>query len=166
MLDNNIDITSVWDLADELATVYRNLLVINDAVASGQLKDFAYEVKVEPTKLTVSYKLPKYWKWVEDGRPPSVAHKPPALQPAILQWIRDKGIHANGNVSDEQLSWAITKSIHKKGYSGRPMLYKHLIDGKPVIDKMIELCADAMGQKEIDADLKTCLDGLDKTIKL
>ena len=166
MLDNNIDITSVWDLADELATVYRNLLVINDAVASGQLKDFAYEVKVEPTKLTVLYKLPKYWKCVENGRPPSLKHKPPALQPAILQWIRDKNITPPMGMTEEQFSWAITNSIHEDGYPGRSILYKHLIDGKPVIDKMNRLCADAMGQKEIDADLKTCLDGLDKTIKL
>ena len=97
-------------------------------------------------------------------------HRPPALQPSILQWIKDKNIHANAGTNgkvptDEQLSWAITKSIHKKGYSGRPMLKKSLQDGKPIIDRIVQNAAEAMGQKEIDDDLIHVFDGM-KTIKL
>lgn len=169
-LKSNIDIHEIYDYVQTLSDIYRSLLVINDAVASGKLKDFTTRVDLSDNEIKVIYNLPQYWAWVEEGRPPSTAHRPPALQPSILQWIRDKNIHASagqdGKVpTDEQLSWAITKSIHKKGYSGRPMLMKSLQDGKPIIDRIVGNAAEAMGKKEIDEDLIHIFDGI-KDIKL
>ena len=168
-LTADIDIHELYDDVQQLSDVYRSLLVINDAVASGKLKDFTTKVELTDTEIKVIYNLPQYWAWVEEGRPPTTMHRPPALQPSILDWIRQKNIHpnsTNGKVpTDEQLSWAITKSIHKKGYSGRPMLKKSLQDGKPIIDRIVGNAAEAMGQKEIDNDLIDVFDGL-KDIKI
>lgn len=169
-LTANIDIHELYDDVQQLSDIYRSLLVVNDAVASGQLKDFSTQVKLTDTTIDVIYNLPEYWHWIEEGRPPSTMHRPPALQPSILQWIKDKNIHptagSNGKIpTEEQLSWAITKSIHKKGYSGRPMLKKSLQDGKPIIDRIVRNAAEAMGQKEISDDLVHVFDGI-KTIKI
>ena len=58
-----------------------------------------------------------------DGRPPTRANAPkgsPTLQQALFEWIKTKSITPyatkSGNVPTlEQLSWAMAKSIHKKG---------------------------------------------------
>lgn len=79
------------------------------------------ESKVTPTSATI-YGSP-YIQTLIDGRPPtsSGAKKgSPTLQQIILQWIGTKGIQptptASGRIPTvEQLSWAISKSIHKKG---------------------------------------------------
>lgn len=169
-LSTNIDIHEIYDLTQTLSDVYRSLLTINDAVASGQLRDFSTKVELSDTELKIIYNLSFYWQWVEEGRPPSTAHKPPPLQPSILQWIKDKNIHASevdGRIpSDEQLSWMITRKIHQKGYSGRPMLKKSLQDGKPIIEQMCGIAADAIGMKEIEPDILHVFDGLDKPITI
>lgn len=169
-LNVNIDVHELYDDVKQLADVYRSLLVINDAVASGKLKDFTTAIDLSGNNIKVIYNLPFYWHWVENGRPPSTTHNPPPLQPSILQWIKDKNIKADGRdgkkpPSDVQLSWMITKSIHEKGYSGRPMLKKSLHDGQPIIERICNKAAEALGKKEIDEDLIHVFDGVE-TIKI
>lgn len=169
-LAKNIDLTQVYDLVKELSDIYRNLLVTNDAVATGKLKDFTTAVQVSETELKIIYNLPFYWKWLEDGRPPTTRHNPPPLQPSILDWIREKGIKPragkNGKIpTDVQLSWAITRTIHRKGYRGRPMLRQSILNGKQQINKIIGIVENAVGIKEIAPDLIHVFDGI-KTIKI
>lgn len=167
-LASNINLTQVYDLTKQLADLYRNLLVVNDAVATGKLKDFTTAVEVTETELKIIYNLPFYWQWLEDGRPPTTRHNPPPLQPSILDWIREKGIQPkagkNGKIPTiEQLSWAITRKIHQQGYRGRPMLKESLQSGKPIINDIKNIVADAVGLKEIQPEIVRVFDGL-KTI--
>lgn len=169
-LDKNVDLTQVYTLVKELSDIYRNLLIVNDAVATGKLKDFTTAVQVSETELKIIYNLPIYWQWLENGRPPTTRHAPPPLQPSILDWIREKGIKPraakNGKVpTDVQLSWAITKTIHKQGYKGRPMLKQSLTDGNKQIKQIIGIVENAVGMKEIAPDLIHVFDGI-KTIKI
>lgn len=169
-LDKSVNLVQVWNLVKELSDIYRNLLVVNDAVATGKLKDFTTAVQVSETELKIIYNLPLYWQWLEQGRPPTTRHAPPPLQPSILDWIREKGITPragkNGKVpTDVQLSWAITRTIHKQGYKGRPMLRQSITDGNKQINEIIGIVQDAVGLKEIEPDLVHVFDGL-KTIKL
>lgn len=166
----NVDLTQVYNLTKQLADMYRNLLVTNNAVATGKLKDFTTAVEVTETELKILYNLPFYWEYVEDGRPPTTRHNPPPLQPSILDWIREKGITPragkNGKTPTlEQLSWAITKKIHKLGYKGRPMLKQSITDGQQQINEIVNIVADAVGLQEIEPDLIHVFDGL-KTIKI
>ena len=59
-LKNNIDIHTIFDDVQQLSDVYRSLLVINDAVASGKLKDFTTKVELTDTEIKVIYNLPQY----------------------------------------------------------------------------------------------------------
>lgn len=170
-LTKDMDITYVYDLVNTLAQGYRTLLVVNDKVATGKLKDFTTRVEITDDNLKVIYNLPEYWQWVEDGRPPSTMHRPPALQPAILDWIEQRNIvpraGKDGKIpSNEELSWMITKKIHKAGYKGKPMLKQSLEDGKQVIDNIVYMAAQAVGQREIDEELVHVFDGMDKPINI
>jgi hypothetical protein len=164
-LQSNINLTQVYDLTKQLADLYKSLLVANNAVATGKLKDFTTAVQVSETELKIIYNLPFYWQWLEDGRPPTTRHNPPPLQPSILDWIREKGITPkagkNGKIPTQtQLSWAITRKIHKDGYRGRPMLKESLQSGKPIINQITNIVADAVGLKEIQPDLIHVFDGM------
>ncbi|MEY4573257.1 MAG: hypothetical protein RLZ10_2541, partial [Bacteroidota bacterium] len=64
-----------------------------------------------------------YIETLIDGRKPTSPNAPkgsPTLQQILLQWIKDKGIIPmptdKGNIPTlEQLSWAMSNSMHKKG---------------------------------------------------
>ena len=86
-------------------------------------KRFAPSVASEVTDKTMVISASPYIMTLVDGRAPtsSGAKKGnPTLQQIIRAWIDTKSIsprpNANGKIPTlEQLSWAISKSIHKKG---------------------------------------------------
>lgn len=52
----------------------------------------------------------------------------PTLQQEILQWMRAKSITPReSNMTIESLSWAISKSIHQKGYPGKGNIFKDVL---------------------------------------
>lgn len=67
-----------------------------------------------------------------NGRKPTKAGAKkgnPTLQQAILSWIKAKGITPkDSKMSDISLSWAISKSIHKKGYKGKGNIFADVIN--------------------------------------
>lgn len=79
-----------------------------------------------------------------DGRKPTkrgAKKGSPTLQQVIFQWIEAKSIRPReSSMSKESLSWAISQSIHKKGYRGKPDLF-----------------ATVLNQNRIDALLKSLL---------
>ena len=66
-----------------------------------------------------------------DGRKPTSAGAKkgnPTVQQSVLKWIRAKGIRPQeASMSDVSLSWAISKSIHKKGYRGKGNIFADVI---------------------------------------
>ena len=66
-----------------------------------------------------------------DGRKPtsSGAKKGnPTLQQSILEWIKARSIKPKeASMSEVSLSWAISKSIHKKGYRGKGNIFADVI---------------------------------------
>jgi hypothetical protein len=89
----------------------------------GVTKRFAPTIESEVTPTSATIYGSKYIQTLIDGRPPtsSGAQKgSPTLQEIILEWIGTKGIQPSPNASGkiptiEQLSWAISTSIHKNG---------------------------------------------------
>lgn len=67
-----------------------------------------------------------------DGRKPTSAGAKkgnPTLQQSVLEWIKAKGISPKeASMSDVSLSWAISKSIHKKGYKGKGNIFADVIN--------------------------------------
>ena len=55
----------------------------------------------------------------------------PTVQEMIYEWIKAKSIAPKeSSMSQEALSWAISKSIHKKGYKGKGDLFKDILKPK------------------------------------
>lgn len=73
-----------------------------------EVKDYSFTIYASP-----------YIRVLIDGRKPTregAAKGNPTLQMVILDWIRRKSIQPDKpNMTQESLSWAISKSIHKNG---------------------------------------------------
>lgn len=73
-----------------------------------EVKDYSFTIYASP-----------YIRVLIDGRKPTsqgASKGNPTLQMVILDWIRRKSIQPDKpNMTQEGLSWAISKSIHKRG---------------------------------------------------
>ncbi len=73
-----------------------------------EVKDYSFTIYASP-----------YIRVLIDGRKPTsqgATKGNPTLQMVILDWIRRKSIQPDKpNMTQESLSWAISKSIHKRG---------------------------------------------------
>jgi len=73
-----------------------------------EVKDYSFTIYASP-----------YIRVLIDGRKPTsqgASKGNPTLQMVILEWIRRKSIQPDKpNMTQESLSWAISKSIHKRG---------------------------------------------------
>jgi hypothetical protein len=57
------------------------------------------------------------------------------VQQSILEWIKIMSIQPKeSSMSQEALSWAISKSIHKNGYKGKGNFFKDLINDRTIAD--------------------------------
>lgn len=112
--------------------------VMGNPIASGDLSEsIRFTVKHMGGELVFKLFIADYYKWVDEGRPPTGADAikgSPTLQEKIREWIKIKGINPYGKESPaergkrlkakritytdavEGLSWAISKTIHKIGY--------------------------------------------------
>lgn len=157
-LSNQIDLTKLYDLVDELAKLYKNEIQNADAKASGQLFNFTHRIDWNGEMLKVLFSLPDYWYYLEYGRGPTHKSEGGKLIEAIRQWIRLKGI-APRDGDAESLAWAVTKAIHKRGYFGSGHHGKHLLrnamdraKGSGLISKISSSVVDEYN-KEIKVDL-------------
>lgn len=136
----------LYDLAREVAQVYRNTLRDRGAVASGDLKNFKYDVEPTEKGLDVIFKLPKHWKWIEYGRPPTTDKPdrgPKRLIDIIKEWMDMKGITPY-KMSRDNFAKFITKRIHKHGYEPRYPLKQALDMSKHQQERMLELVNEIM----------------------
>lgn len=109
---------------------YRANLEMNRHNATGNLSNNIEVVIInEPDRLEVALNLEHYWKWVENGR---AAGKMPPVK-AIEDWIVAKKIVPQVNdvgkvPTIQQLSWAIAKTIEKKGYQPVGHPFQNAVD--------------------------------------
>jgi hypothetical protein len=81
----------------------------------------------------------------------------PTLQERLLKWIQAKGITPKGNMTQEQLSWAMATKIHKYGddlYSRTPRGYKKS-----------GVISDVINDQRIDAFVETFTEKATKIVK-
>lgn len=131
----DVDVTKIYDLADRLAKDYKSELVNADAVATGALANFSYDVDMRENGLSVIFELPDYWYYIEEGRQPTRNPGDGTVLQRIRQWIDDKGIvpvpGADGKVPTlDDLAYLITRRIHRYGYfelEGEHSQGKHLL---------------------------------------
>lgn len=79
---------------------------------------------VQPLKTVYEILMNEYWYYIDQGRgKTNTGSQPGEVREAIRQWIRKNSIQAeerNGvKPTQEQLSYLITRKIHREGYPGR-----------------------------------------------
>lgn len=86
-------------------------------------KRFAPSIEAKVTDTTATIYGSKYISTLIDGRAPTSSNAKkgsPTLQQILFEWAKSKGINpkpdAKGNIPTvEQMSWAMSISMHKKG---------------------------------------------------
>lgn len=155
-LENNVDLTKLFDYADELAKLYKMEIQNSNSKASGELYNFTHNVTWDGATLKIVFNLPEYWYYLENGRMPTKQSEGGVLLPAIRQWIQQKGIvPRDGDV--DSMAYAITRSIHKLGY------FKPNHHGKHLLENAI---TQAQANGLVDKITKSVVDDLSKPIKV
>lgn len=130
----------LYDLGRDIANSYKNELRKDNAVASGDLVNFKWDIVNTPDSIKLQFTLPFYWKYVENGRGPTIRKgisPNGSLRKSITEWIQDKGIVVPPKMTIEQLSYLISRKIHREGYEGRECLKKAKIKSKPLIEDFV-----------------------------
>lgn len=99
-------------IVPEIQSVSKRFAPTIESVIEEQEFKFIFKILASPHIITLI-----------DGRKPTSFNAPkgnPTLQQILLAWINEKGIqprpNAKGNIPTlEQLSWAMSNSMHKKG---------------------------------------------------
>lgn len=114
---------------EEYGAAFRNLyqdkVILADKIATGELlNSVSYRVTQDGDAYEVTLSLAEYWKYIETGRPAGGRMPPPS---AILSWIMAKPVvprpDDKGRIpTPQQLSWAIAKSIQKRGIPATPIM--------------------------------------------
>lgn len=130
----DLDLTALYDLADECIAMYHQEINAIQAIGynKGLMNSTATWVQGNSeNEIKMQFILPDYYIFVEDGREPSRKREnPKKVYQNILNWVRAKGITGqakNGRKppTQEQLAWVIYKKIHKQGYYGFDSHGKH-----------------------------------------
>lgn len=126
--ETEIDIQS-----QRLIDVFQRVLNRKGINASG---DLARSFRVTDSgEKGIELSFDGYGVIVDEGRRPS--SKMPPVKP-IQDWLRDRNIRPKGGETIEQLSFAIAKTIQKKGYRPRPFIQMTLNDFAELLANDIE----------------------------
>lgn len=147
--------------------------------ASGNLNDSIALPKIQLLGQVYSMQvtMADYWKQVDEGRGPTTSGGAGVLRGRIKQWLSYQSVQAKlGTPRDntgartakkstgegwseakiESLSYAITKSIHKKGYDPKPFLSEAAAEMRP---KLVPAITKAVKQ-----DIVYTIDQIEKEL--
>ena len=79
----------------------------------------------------ISFEIANYWMYVNSGRRAGKGIGPPYLVDGITRWVREKGIRWQGK-TENQVIWAIVKSIWENGVKARPFAKSSFIPKEEV----------------------------------
>lgn len=140
----------------KIAEDYRQNLINDNAVATGNLADFKYSVKVGTTDYLITFELPDYWRYIENGA--KYTDKKPPFN-AILDWIKVKSgllprdIKTGKFLPHRTFAFMVQNAIYKRGLPPRNILQRTLQQDNKLI-------------REIPAKIKNeLIDQLKQTIK-
>lgn len=146
----NLDLTpELYDIARQLALAYKNELINVNAVATGNLSNFDWDIQRTGNSIKLVFFLPEYWQFIEEGRNKTRVGGTGQVRNSIKDWIRVKGIKpypdSNGRTPTmDQLAYLISRKIHNKGFEGRQPLRKAMQSNKSLLDKFSEIAAKTM----------------------
>jgi len=137
---------------DRLRELTINELFEQNANASGQLAASIKYVPVsaESGNTAIAIEMEDYGFILDSGRGGAQRESGQSWQPKLVSWIKAKGIKPKPGVTVEQLSYAIYKSINRKGYKAKPFVEPALKTyALQFADEYVEATAD-----DIEVDLE------------
>lgn len=172
---SNIDLTLIYDFAQDLVDMYRKELKDQRINASGTLsKSTNYDIDINDKEITIYFIREAYAYWVDNGRQPSRGEMGAweTKYEDIERWLRQK--IANGNFiprngreiphTDKEIRRAVGGIVHKityHGYYGYDQSGKHILETVlqkanqlGIIDRMCSILYDAY-DNEIQIDINT-----------
>lgn len=174
MIDNNLFkeySPQLYNVGKQIAEAYKAEITNANAVGTGELQHFRWDVMHDKNSLQLVYYLPKQWYWIEYGRNKTQRKGDGSVYKAIYNWILDKGIQSkvrydkNGRKyipTQKQLAFLITRKIHQDGYfspnhQGKHLLQKSLDNTTALQDKFADIATQMVGKQvlmEVMAVLK------------
>ena len=148
--------TEIRNICEQIAQVYRDKMSNAGYDPNGELMKFTWVTEYNGNLFELSWLLPDYFPFAENGRRPG--KMPPVNK--ILQWIEFKHLvprSNNGRVpTTRQLAFAISKHIALHGTQGKHLFEKTLDDQNldNLADKLVELIT-AEFEKEIEKYMET-----------
>ena len=127
--DGILRIIQNW--GNELISNFRSNLQKNKSLASNRLfSEIEPEITGTKTGYNLKIQMLDYWKYVENGRPPTRTNSPsnPTLQKSIEEWIVNKGIQVRTSNNQDRrtaiksLAYVIARKIHRNGTKARPFI--------------------------------------------
>lgn len=129
---NRLDLDTVLEHSgEEFINAYRELLNKENINTTGNLSNsLSVTTQEQSDNWSVWLSIADYYEYIENGRLPG--KQPPIA--LIENWIKNKHLPLERN-----LSWAIAKSIAKKGIPGKHILERSLDIIEPNLDKEIDI---------------------------
>lgn len=121
----------IQNWGNELISNFRSNLQKNKSLASNRLfSEIEPEITGTKTGYNLKIQMLDYWKWVENGRPPTRSNSPsnPTLQKSIEEWIVNKKIQVRTSKNQDRrtaiksLAYVIARKIHRNGTKARPFI--------------------------------------------
>lgn len=174
---SSMDMTEMYDIAREIAELYRQNIKMSGVTASGSLERFTWNFQYKNNSFILTYDLPEHWKWVEEGRNPTKDRKTKWRDPIgdITKWMRLKKIAPRpmykrtkkGNVryipTEKQMAFMIVRKIHKRGWYDPNHQGKHLLrnslqmaEDDGLIQELVNVIAKRI-EKEIEVNMNSII---------
>lgn len=145
-------IKEIRDICTQICDIYRNKMDQAGYDKNGELYNFKEIVEYKDNLFEISFDLPQYFPFAENGRRPG-KFPPPDV---ILKWVQFKRLvprpGRDGKIpSTNQLVYLISRKIATKGTEGKHLFEKTLDDPNldNLADKLVELITTEF-EKEIE----------------
>lgn len=173
---DNIDFTSFYNSARELAEKYKQELELQKVNASGELsRSVDFDVDYDENSITLYFNMVMYWYYIEHGRKPTGGGGGSSwggwrqATRDIQQWIENKisrgqwiprnnkPIPQVGSKEIKGVAYTIVRKIHTKGFYGQNHTGLHILE---------KVLMDAEASGLIDKMVNSVVQGFDNEIKV
>lgn len=150
--------TEIRNICQQIAQIYRDKMSNAGYDPNGELMKFNWVTEYNGNLFELSFLLPDYWYYAENGRRPGKFPPPDK----ILRWIQFKRIvpssHSGKIPSTNQLVYLISRKIALKGTEGKHLFEKTLDDPNldKLADNLVELIT-AEFEKEIEKEIQNII---------
>lgn len=146
--------TEIKNICEQIAAVYRDKMSNAGYDKNGELMRFTWVTEYKGNLFNLSFVLPDYFPFAENGRKPGKFPPPDA----ILKWIQTKQLvprTMNGKIpSTNQIVYLISRKIALKGTEGKHLLQQTIDETYDnLVDRLVEAIANKI-ENELEKDIE------------